>query len=142
MATYSDAVSRRKSLPALQIRVVTSPGSTFFNPELMAKRLELLKEIAPSMARAGVWFFRRKAINRAMLEAMERTANVLGVELQPIEIDRPTDMESAFLVLADQQVGGFDGWVITCFYEINATSDHVLAEKHRLPSIWTARTSH
>jgi putative ABC transport system substrate-binding protein len=28
-------------------------GLTFFVPELMAKRLELLKEVVPSMTRAG-----------------------------------------------------------------------------------------
>jgi ABC-type uncharacterized transport system substrate-binding protein len=34
-------------------------GSTFFHPELMAKRLELLKEVVPSMTRAGVLLLRR-----------------------------------------------------------------------------------
>ena len=133
MATYSDAVVTGI------VASVANPGgnvtgSTFFNPELMAKRLELLKEIATSMARAGVLLFRRSAINRAMLEAMERTANVLGVELQPIEIDRPTDLESAFSVLANQQVGGL---VVGdhVFFRINARPINVLAEKHRLPSI-------
>jgi hypothetical protein len=29
-------------------------GLTFFVPELMAKRLELLKEVVPSMTRAGL----------------------------------------------------------------------------------------
>ena len=104
MATYSDAVA------AGIVASVANPGgnvtgSTFFNPELMAKRLELLKEIAPSMARAGVLLFRGSAMNRPMLEAMERTAKVLGAELQPIELDRPTDLEGAFSVLANQQVG-------------------------------------
>ena len=32
-------------------------GSTFFVPELMAKRLEVLKEILPSMTSAGVLVF-------------------------------------------------------------------------------------
>ena len=39
-------------------------GLTFFAPELMGKRLELLKEIVPSMTRTGVLFvetFRRQA---------------------------------------------------------------------------------
>ena len=133
MATYSDAVA------AGIVASVANPGgnvtgSTFFNPELMAKRLELLKEIAPSMARAGVLLFRRSAMNRPMLEAMERTANVLGAELQPIEIDRPTDLEGAFSVLANQQVGGL---VVGdhVFFRINARPINVLAEKHRLPSI-------
>jgi putative tryptophan/tyrosine transport system substrate-binding protein len=56
------------------------------------------------------------------------------VELQPIEMDRLTDLESAFSVLANQQVGG----VVVAdhvFFRINARPINVLAEKHRLPSI-------
>jgi putative tryptophan/tyrosine transport system substrate-binding protein len=133
MATYSDAVV------AGIVASIANPGgnvtgSTFFNPELMAKRLELLKEIAPSMARAGVLLFRGSAMNRPMLEAMDQTAKPLGVELQPTEVDRPTDLESAFSVFVNQQVGGL---VVGdhVFFRINARPITVLAEKHRLPSI-------
>ena len=140
MATYSDAVVTG-IVASLANPGGNVTGSTFFNPELMAKRLELLKEIAPSMARAGVLLFRRSAINRAMLEAMERTANVLGVELQPIEIDRPTDMESAFLVLADQQVGGTRGWGSRVFQN-QRPSDQCSRGEASASFDWTARTSH
>jgi putative ABC transport system substrate-binding protein len=133
MATYSDAVV------AGIVASIANPGgnvtgSTFFNPELMAKRLELLKEIATSMARAGVLLFRGSAMNRPMLEAMEHTAKALGVDLQPIEVDRPTDLEGAFSLFANQQV---DGLVVGdhVFFRINARPINVLAEKHRLPSI-------
>ena len=133
MATYGDAVATG-IVASLANPAGNVTGSTFFNPELMAKRLELLKEIAPSMARAGVLLFRRSAINRAILEAMERTAKVLGVELQPIEMDRLTDLESAFSVFANQQVGGL---VVAdhVFFRIYARPINVFAEKHRLPSI-------
>jgi putative ABC transport system substrate-binding protein len=133
MATYSDAVV------AGIVASVASPGgnvtgSTFFNPELMAKRLELLKEIAPSMARAGVLLFQGSAMNRPMLEAMEHTAKALGVELQPSGVDRATNLEGTFSVFANQQVGGL---VVGdhVFFRINARPINVLAKKHRLPSI-------
>jgi putative tryptophan/tyrosine transport system substrate-binding protein len=133
MATYSDAVV------AGIVASLANPGgnvtgSTFFNPELMAKRLELLKETAPSMRRAGVLLFQGSAMNRPMLAAMEHTAKALGVELQPIEVDRPTDLEGAFSVFAHQQVGGL---VVGdhVFFRINARPINVLAEEHRLPSI-------
>jgi putative ABC transport system substrate-binding protein len=66
-------------------------GSTFFLPELVAKRLEVLKEVVPSMTRAGVLLQRRNDIasNRNMLEAMGTAAKALGVELQPIEVSEP-----------------------------------------------------
>jgi putative tryptophan/tyrosine transport system substrate-binding protein len=45
-------------------------GLTFFLPELMAKRLELLKEVVPSMARAGVLLLRDNPSTGSILEAM------------------------------------------------------------------------
>ena len=65
-------------------------GSTFFLPELMAKRLELLREVVPSMTRAGVLLLRRddNATNRNVIEAMDATARALQVELQPVESPR------------------------------------------------------
>ena len=103
MATYGDAVATG-IVASLANPAGNVTGSTFFNPELMAKRLELLKEIAPSMARAGVLLFRRSAINRASRSDGAHGQGV-GVELQPIEMDRLTDLESAFSVFANQRVG-------------------------------------
>jgi len=49
-------------------------GSTFFVLELMAKRLEMLKEILPSMTCAGVLVVRNNPSTRGMLEAMASAA--------------------------------------------------------------------
>jgi putative ABC transport system substrate-binding protein len=72
MATYSDAVA---------VGIVTSlahpggnvTGSTFFYMELMAKRLELLKEVIPSMTRTGVLLLRNNVSNGPLLEVMGDT---------------------------------------------------------------------
>ena len=39
-------------------------GMTFFYPELMAKRLEVLKQVAPSTTRAGFSWFEAAQRNR------------------------------------------------------------------------------
>jgi putative ABC transport system substrate-binding protein len=72
-------------------------GSTFFVPELYAKRLELLREVVPSMTRAGVLMVRNNPSNLNALEAMGATAKALKVGLQPIEVGGPAEYESAFL---------------------------------------------
>ena len=61
-------------------------GSTFFVSELMAKRLELLKEILPSIGQAGVLLLRNNPTNddRAR-DRCAATAKVTGVELVPTE---------------------------------------------------------
>jgi ABC-type uncharacterized transport system substrate-binding protein len=111
-------------------------GSTFFLPELMAKRLEMLKEVAPSIARAGVLLQLRDdvASNRNMIEAMATTARTLQVELQPIEVRHPSDYEGAFAAWAEQQIGGV---VMTDHAQllVNAGAIAALAAKHRFPSV-------
>jgi putative tryptophan/tyrosine transport system substrate-binding protein len=110
-------------------------GSTFFVPELMAKRLELLKEVVPSMARAGVLLVRREDnTNGNILEVMGATARALNVELQPIEVRGPWEYESAFSAWADQQISPLvmadHGQLLT-----NVDAIVALAARHRLPSI-------
>jgi len=111
-------------------------GLTFFLPELMAKRLELLKEVVPAMARAGVLLQRRDdvASNRNMLDAMETVAKALRVELQPIEVRDLRDYQAAFSAWADQQIGGL---VTTDHAYLNANAGTIaaLAAEHGLPSI-------
>ncbi|MFZ2135525.1 MAG: ABC transporter substrate binding protein, partial [Xanthobacteraceae bacterium] len=54
-------------------------GSTFFFLELMAKRLELLKEILPSMTHAGVLVVRNHPSMPDILKTMGDTAQALNV---------------------------------------------------------------
>jgi putative ABC transport system substrate-binding protein len=110
-------------------------GSSFFLPELMAKRLELLKELAPSMTRSGVLLIRRQDnANRNVLELMGATAKALKVELHPIEIRGPSEFESAFAAWASAQIGGLvvnDHALLTN----NTGAIAMLAAKQRLPSV-------
>jgi putative tryptophan/tyrosine transport system substrate-binding protein len=93
MATYANVGIVSLARPGGNIT-----GSTFFLPELTAKRLEMLKEVVPLMTRAGVLLQLRDDIasNRNMVETMGATAKALRVELQPIEVRDPRDYESAF----------------------------------------------
>src|SRR5262249_14784788 len=86
-ATYNDAVAVGL-VASLAHPGGNVTGSTFFAPELMAKRIERLKEIVPSMSRAGVLLLRRDdtAATVKTVEVMEATAKALRVELHPIEV--------------------------------------------------------
>jgi putative ABC transport system substrate-binding protein len=133
MATYTDAVATGV-IVSLAYPGGNVTGSTFFHPELMAKRLELLREVAPSTTRAGVFLFRGSAVNGHVLETMEDTAKALKIGLHPLEVGRPTDLEDAFSTLANQKVGAL---VVTdhALFIANAKAITALAAKHRLPSI-------
>jgi putative ABC transport system substrate-binding protein len=71
-------------------------GSTFFGPELLAKRLELLKEIIPPARRVAVLLNPDNAVNLPDIKAMELTAKALKLELQPFQARRPEEFSEAF----------------------------------------------
>ena len=109
-------------------------GSTFFITELLAKRLELLKELTPSMSRAGLLLIRRSDGANTNIDVVEATAKALTLELHPIEVRGPAEFESAFAAWADAQVGGVvmgDHSLLT----YNAASIGALAAKQHIPSI-------
>ena len=69
-------------------------GQTFFNPELNAKRLDLLKEAVPGARRVGVLCNPANPVTRRVLEAMTNTAGSLHLELQPFEVRRSIEFAS------------------------------------------------
>jgi putative ABC transport system substrate-binding protein len=69
-------------------------GSTFFDPELQAKRLELIKEISPSAKRIAVLVKPGNPVNAPIIHAMERTADWLGLELQTFEARTADELRS------------------------------------------------
>ena len=109
-------------------------GLSFFNAELIAKRLELLKEVAPSLAKAAVLLNSDNAAGRQLiLRAMEPTAKALKVELLPFEARGPGDFEGAFAAMVSQQVGAV---VLHEDPMLNANSKAIvdIVARHRLPT--------
>jgi putative tryptophan/tyrosine transport system substrate-binding protein len=109
-------------------------GLSFFNAELIAKRLELLKEVAPSLAKAAVLLNSDNAAGRQLiLRALEPTAKALKVELLPFEARGPGDFEGAFAAMISQQVGAV---VLHEDPMLNANSKAIvdIVAKHRLPT--------
>jgi putative tryptophan/tyrosine transport system substrate-binding protein len=71
-------------------------GSTFFNPELMGKRLEVLHEVAPSITQVAVLLLADNPLNPPMIEAMRHTAKALHINLHQTEIRRSNDLDEVF----------------------------------------------
>jgi putative ABC transport system substrate-binding protein len=109
-------------------------GMTFFNPEISAKRLELLKETFPSLQRAAILFNPNNPASRAVLQAIEHTAGALRVNLQQFEAREPKELEGAFSAMAKEAVDALviieDPMLIA-----NAGAIGNLALKQRFPSI-------
>jgi putative ABC transport system substrate-binding protein len=75
-------------------------GQTFFNPELNAKRLELIKEALPQSRRIAVLFNPKNLIVPSVLEAMELAAKSLNLQLDQFAAGRPDELPSAFSAMA------------------------------------------
>jgi hypothetical protein len=80
-------------------------GLTFFNPELAAKRLELLKEILPDLTDVGILLNSANPINEPILPQMKSIAQPLKLELHQFDARSPADFEAAFAAMGAQRVG-------------------------------------
>jgi putative tryptophan/tyrosine transport system substrate-binding protein len=109
-------------------------GLSFFNAELTAKRLELLKEAAPSLAKAAVLLNADNPAGRQLiLSELEPTAKALKVELLPFEARGPGDFEGVFAAMVSQQIGAA---VLHDDPVLNANSKAIvdIVARHRLPT--------
>jgi putative tryptophan/tyrosine transport system substrate-binding protein len=116
-------------------------GSTFFNPELCAKRLELLKEAVLSTMRVGVLLNPDNPIHLPCLQEMERTAKSINLELEPFQVRLPSEFESAFFAWDMKHVNAMtvieDAMLIT-----NRSAIVECVTKRRLPSIGFKEIAH
>ncbi len=129
------------SSPASDGRAGTSRGLTFLAPELVPKRLQLLKEAIPGVSRvAALWHpgGYGEGTTRDMLKETEVAARALGVQLQLLGAGGPDDFDGAFSAMTTERAGALLVFHSPMFYgEHRRIVD--LAAKHRLPAIYAWR---
>lgn len=64
--------------------------------EVSAKRVELVKELLPQAGRVVLLRWKYERVNEAELEATQRTARKVGLELVPVEAEDQGDFEDVF----------------------------------------------
>jgi putative tryptophan/tyrosine transport system substrate-binding protein len=114
-------------------------GVTNITVELSGKRLELLKEAVPKLARVAVLYDPANAGNlREMKEVLPVTARALRLTIQPKEVRAVDDLDKVFAALNKQRP---DGLYVPGGPQMNAirkrTADFAL--KSRLPSMYGNR---
>jgi putative ABC transport system substrate-binding protein len=116
-------------------------GTTFLGPELVPKRLELLKQALPRVSRvAGLWHpgAFSEGTMRDMLKETEAAARTLGVQLQLVAVRGPDEFDRAFSTMISERAEALLVFPSTMlFAEGKRIVD--LAAKHRLPSMFNAR---
>ena len=108
-------------------------GVTHLTPELMAKRVQVVKEAVPAAARIAVLRVPGR-VQDLVIRDMEAAARQLGIQLHVIEVRRAEDLAGAFAAV----VIGHDQAVMSTqaplFFQQGAEIAQ-LALKHRLPSL-------
>jgi len=107
-------------------------GASLLATELTAKRLELLKEVLPSLSRLAVLWSAANASVIQKLKQIQAAAPQFGVQLHPVELRAPGDLEK-----------GFDSAVRFGAQAVMTTEDAIqityrarvveLGRRHRLP---------
>jgi putative ABC transport system substrate-binding protein len=109
-------------------------GVVFQQPELIAKRLDLLMQAVPHIARIVLLYDVAGAEQR---EAVSKAASVLGVPLDAIELHSPPyDYEQA---LAETDGARGDALLVTSSPFLGGAALAEAALRHRLPSIGIGR---
>lgn len=80
-------------------------GVTALIESLSAKRLELLKEAVPGVARVGVLSTPAYPIGARLHQEVEEAARALGVQLRILEIRDPSEFEGAFATIGREGAG-------------------------------------
>jgi putative ABC transport system substrate-binding protein len=108
-------------------------GSSFFFPELVTKRLELLKEAVPKATRIGILLNPGNPANGPVIKAIAPVAKALQLELQHLDIGSPDHFPSAFLPTAGRRL---DALVIVddAMFIAHARRLAELASRHRVPT--------
>jgi putative tryptophan/tyrosine transport system substrate-binding protein len=78
-------------------------GMSLMVPELAGKRLELLREILPKLARVAVLWDAANPYTTIGFKETEVAAHTLGVEVQSLEVSSPDDFDRAFEAARQQQ---------------------------------------
>jgi len=109
-------------------------GLTFSNPELAAKRLEVLRDTFPHIKRVAALHNLDNPGMATVLNSMEQSAKMLKLDLQQVGVRAPGELASAVAAMAAKRAEAVvlieDGMLIG-----NLAKIVELAAKHRLPAI-------
>jgi putative ABC transport system substrate-binding protein len=113
-------------------------GNTILGPDLSPKRLQLIKEVVPTVAHVAFLWNPDNASNAAMLDELRPAARALGMVLTDVPARSAGDFDPAFAAMLNARI---DAILMTNdpFQQqyVRKVIDFAIA--HRLPSIFQTR---
>ena len=112
-------------------------GLSFQDPEIMGKRLELLKVAVPGVTRVA-YLWTSPASSARHLQEAERTARALGIQLHPVEVHARYPFDQAFAAMAEAHADALITQPSAEFFTRRAQIV-ALAAQTKLPTIFPER---
>ncbi len=109
-------------------------GTESLAPELDAKRMELLKQIVPGLARVAVLYDTGDQGSAVHLKSTQAAGKALAVAISALEVARAEDFEPVLSVSAGKRLGGFLTFTSSLTY---ANWQHIMdfTLANRLPTV-------
>jgi putative ABC transport system substrate-binding protein len=114
-------------------------GLTTSGRELIGKRIELLKETLPGLARIAVLWDPESRTQSLSLRDAAAAAKSLGLQVRPAEVRGPEDLEKAFASLAREHPEAL-ALVASNMFLVHRARIVELATRHRLPATFSDRS--
>ena len=109
-------------------------GLSDYHGDLVTKRLELIKEIAPLASRVAILFHENNPANGPMVKDAESAAPGLGMRVLPLAVKNSNDIRQAFTTMEKELAAGFLQFVGLGGHRKQIVT---LAVANRLPAIYT-----
>jgi putative ABC transport system substrate-binding protein len=110
-------------------------GLATTSPELVGKQLEMLRAVAPKIARVAVLYNPSQPSHRRTLPQAEDAARALGMQMQTLGARTPREIEAAFVAMSSQRAGGL--LVLRdAMFRAQRAQIVALADKSRLPAMY------
>jgi putative tryptophan/tyrosine transport system substrate-binding protein len=113
-------------------------GLSSLTLDLEGKRLELLKDLLPALARVAVLWDPTNPYSALALEQTQQTAQHMGVQVSPVRVHAAEDFESAFATLARERPDALivHGYIVLVQHRTRIVD---FVAHHRLPTIYSLR---
>jgi putative ABC transport system substrate-binding protein len=109
-------------------------GMTSINSELAAKRLDLLRNVAPRASRIAILWDERDAGSRLNVDDTEAAAKTAGLTIHRVAVGSTAGLEAAFATVVQGRAGAL---IIVSTARLFSYRKRIaeLAVKHRLPTV-------
>jgi len=113
-------------------------GLSMMSPEVVGKQLELLRQVVPKISRVAVLANPANPGNAGQLRQAEVVAKALGMRLQPLGAQSPSEIDRAFAAMTRERAGAL---LVLLDPLLARQREHIadLAARSHLPAMYALR---